>query len=98
MALAECCIAGRRGVDCADTAVDGRWDAALFGETQSRIVASLPPDRLSALAAICDAEGVPWTTLGYVSDAGFRIGGLIDTPMSEIADAWQNGLQRALEG
>lgn len=98
VALAECCIAGARGVDCADIAVDGRWDAALFGETQSRIVASLPPDRLSALAAICDAEGVPWMTLGYVSDAEFRIGGLIDTPLSELTDAWRNGLQRALEG
>ena len=98
VALAECCIAGGRGVECADVAVGGRWDAALFGETQSRIVASLPPDRLSALAAICDAEGVPWTTLGYVSDARFRIGGLIDMPLSELADAWRNGLQRALDG
>ena len=98
VALAECCIAGGRGVECADAAVDGRWDAALFGETQSRIVASLPQDRLSALAAICDSEGVPWTTLGYVSDARFRIGGLLDMPLSDIADAWRNGLQRALEG
>ena len=98
VALAECCISGGRGVECAGIAVDGRWDAAMFGETQSRIVASLPSDRLSALAAICEAEGVPWMTLGYVSDAGFRIGGLIDTPLSELADSWRNGLQRALDG
>ena len=98
VSLAECCIAGGRGVECDSIDSGGRWDAALFGETQSRIVASLPPDRLSALAAICDSEGVPWTTLGYVSDAGFRIGGLIDTPLSELTDAWRNGLQRALEG
>ena len=98
VALAECCIAGGRGVECDGIAVGGRWDAALFGETQSRIVASLPQDRISALAAICADEGVPWTMLGYVSDARFRIGGLLDMPLSELADAWRNGLQRALEG
>ncbi len=63
VALAECCIAGGVGFR-ADFAVHGRWDAALFGERQSRIVVSLPPDRESHLRRICAEEGAPWLALG----------------------------------
>ena len=97
VALAESCIAGGLGIRCdADTAPDCRWDALLFGETQSRIVVSLPPERMDALERLCAAAGVGWTALGKVAESRFTIGSLIDAPMSELEAGWRNGLERAL--
>ena len=97
VALAESCIAGGLGIECdADTAPDCRWDALLFGETQSRIVVSLPPERMDALERLCAAAGVGWAALGKVAESRFTIGSLIDAPMSELEAEWRNGLERAL--
>ena len=97
VALAESCIAGGLGIRCdADIAPDCRWDALLFGETQSRIVVSLPPERLDALERLCATAGVGWAALGQVAEARFTIGSLIDVPMSELEAEWRNGLERAL--
>ncbi len=97
VALAESCIAGGLGIRCdADIAPDCRWDALLFGETQSRIVVSLPPERMDALERLCAAAGVGWTALGKVAESRFTIGSLIDVPMSELEAGWRNGLEGAL--
>ena len=52
VALAECCIAGAVGFR-GSGGISGRWDAALFGERQSRIVVSLAPEAVDAFAGIC---------------------------------------------
>ena len=104
VALTESCISGGLGVRCdAGTALGSklaspgaRWDAILFGEAQSRIVVSLPPERLSALKSICAEEGVNWCELGTVSDSGFTIGSAIDLPLSELEGAWRNALEARL--
>ncbi len=100
VALAESCITGRTGVRCdGDTFAAGRrWDALLFGETQSRIVVSLPSDSIPALEAICAAEQVPWTTIGSVTELedGITLGDLIHMPLSEIDGAYRTAIERAL--
>ena len=73
-----------------------RWDAALFGETQSRIVVSLPAERIRALADICAAEGVQWRQIGVVTPSRFAIDGVIDLPMSALESSWRNGLEDLL--
>ncbi len=57
--IVESALAGNRGA-CVDIATDERPDAALFGETASRIVVTLAADQLKALQEIaerfqCDA-------------------------------------------
>jgi len=104
VALAESCIAGGLGANCgldtvlgAKLAVSGaRWDAILFGEAQSRIVVSIPPERLSALESVCAEEGLNWCELGTVSDSGFTIGSVVDLPLSELESAWRNALEARL--
>ena len=104
VALAESCIAGGMGVKCSASTVLGaklaasgaRWDAILFGEAQSRIVVSLPPERLSALEGICAEESVSWCELGTVSDSTFTIAGAIDLPLSGLESAWRNALESRL--
>ncbi len=49
VALAECAAWGGLGLDAAGLPIDGRLDAALFGEAQSRIVVSLPPSGVDDL-------------------------------------------------
>ena len=96
VALAESSIAGNVGFR-ADFAVHGRWDAALFGERQSRIIVSLPPDREPDLRRICAAERVPFLPLGHTAGATLTLPGAA-VPVAELAHTWNTALERALTG
>ena len=97
VALAECCIGG--GVGFSGTfATSGRWDAALFGEAQSRIVVSLSPERRAELERVCREEGAPWTVLGQVGGDSLTMAGRIDLGLEDVASAWRGGLELALDG
>jgi phosphoribosylformylglycinamidine (FGAM) synthase-like enzyme len=72
----------------------------LFGEGNSAVVVSLPPDKQQALEDLCAKHGVPVSVLGQVG--GDRLvmkdchgGELLSLKKAEMADAWQNGLPRA---
>ena len=95
VAIAECCILGGLGFD-GEFEVGGRWDAALFGEAQSRIVVSLSPDLVSVLGEVCDVEGVPWVALGRTGGGSLRVGGDVDLKLESVDDAWRNALERAI--
>ena len=92
VALAESCIAG--GVGFHGTfKVTGRWDAALFGEVQSRVIVSLPADSLDDLMALAEESAVPVLPLGItVSAPRFVIDGLVDLPLEELNAAWRHAL------
>ena len=91
VALAESCILGGVGFRSAFR-VRGRWDAALFGEAQSRIVVSLSPEGLDSLAMLAADLDVPLALLGVtISDPQFTIDGLIDLPLAELDRAWRYG-------
>ncbi|MBI4202364.1 MAG: phosphoribosylformylglycinamidine synthase subunit PurL [Chloroflexi bacterium] len=94
VALAECAIQASLGF-AGEFSVQGRWDAALFGEAQSRIVVSLPQEVLPRLEALCTQESVPYLGLGTVGGGQFSVPGLLDAPLEALADAWRNGLERA---
>jgi len=93
--LAESCVAGGKGFVGAVT-INGRWDAALFGETQSRIVVSLSVDALPALEKLASEQGVPLVQLGSVGGATFSLPGLLDVPLDDLETAWKGGLEKAL--
>ena len=95
VALGESCISGGLGFR-GEFQAQGRWDAALFGEAQSRIVASVAPEDLPRFERIAAEEGVPWCRLGTVGGEVFHLGDLLQTPLERIADAWRRGLEQAL--
>ena len=95
VALAESCILGNVGFKIGPL-IPCRWDAALFGEEQSRIVVSLHPDNLLRLQALARQNGVPITHLGIVEGDRLSIGNLLDLPISHVSRAWREGLQKAL--
>ena len=97
VALAESCIAGNIGF-ISSFDLSGRWDAALFGETESRIVVSLPEDRLTQLENLCSDEGVPTVVLGRVGGSRLVLGRVLDRDLREANDSWSGGLEWAVGG
>ena len=96
VAIAESAVQGGLGFK-ATAKLEGRWDAALFGETASRIIISLDSGNLRQVEEVCREEGVPYTSLGTVGGKGFTFSDLLDLPLEDLENAWRNGLERALE-
>ena len=101
VALAECCLSA----DGADIGLDAtypadgkalRADAVLFGESQARIVVSLPAAQWDDLAALAAASDVPIAPLGTTGGSRFRLAPYLDVPLEAVGDAYRTGLQRAL--
>ena len=93
--IAECCIPRSIGFH-ASFKMPSRWEAALFGEHQSRIVVSLPPRQLDHLRSLAAAHNVPITLLGTTGGAAFTLAPDITIALTEIDDAWSNALERSL--
>jgi phosphoribosylformylglycinamidine synthase len=94
VALSECVIAGGLGLDASAVTVEGRLDAALFGEAASRIVVSTPD--APALEKLARAHEVPVLRLGRVADVRLLLGSHIDVTIESLRDAYESGLPRAL--
>ena len=95
VALAESAIAGGIGFQ-ADLPGEGRADALLFGEGQSRIAISLPERSLQAVSAIADDSGVPCMVIGRVRGDVLALGDKVSVPLASARRAWQNGVADAL--
>jgi len=95
VALAECCIARGRGLE-GRWGIDGRADAALFGESQSRIVVSVSPEKEGALRERAGRRGVPLKKMGVVRGHRLVVDGLINASVDEMAAVWRNALPRLL--
>ena len=79
VALALCAIKGEIGVEC-EIGAEGRWDAVLFGEVQSRIVVSAMPGDVEKVKELAEEARVPVTGLGVVGGERFKVGLDIDCP------------------
>ena len=95
VAVAESCILGNVGAkisllaNCAPA-------AALFAETQSRIVVSLPDSKLGDLREIADENMVECTILGKVCGDKLSIGvndvNVISCKIDKVASCWKNAI------
>ena len=78
-----------------------RWDAVYFGEKQSRIIVSLPPEKLPELRQLAAASAVPLTLLGTTGGPRLRLDPApapalippIDLPLAELRQTWADGLE-----
>ena len=88
VALAESCIFGDLGFE-GTPRIDGRLDAALFGEAQGRIVVSLRPEAASRLSALAAEIGVLATRLGSTrAEKNVRFGP-IDANVDDLVVAYE---------
>jgi hypothetical protein len=86
------------GLDAPALELDGRTDAALFGEAPSRIVVAAPDSARQRLTEIATAHDVPIVHIGRLGGPRFMLGHHIDLPLAELAQAYGGGLERALSG
>lgn len=93
--LAESCIAGGIGADVKLSANCGP-SAALFAETQSRVVVSVEAEKLGLLREIVDAYRVESTILGTVGGDAMTIAvndvEIINIGVSELDSCWRNAI------
>ncbi len=66
-----------------------RNDTLLFGESQSRIIASLNPKNLSSLQEIADKYQVPLLVLGSVGGEELNINRLISIKVEQLEKVWR---------
>ena len=95
VALAESCVQGNIGFS-SNWQLDQDWQAALFGEAQSRIIISMSKDKLSKFEALAEQESTPWVLLGVVGGTSLRIGTLMDVSLEDLDKAWSHSLQESL--
>ena len=102
VAVAECCLVTRAAGLGADLRLPGdmRADALLFGESASRIVVSVRPERAEQLRAIAGRHGVSCEALGVVGGDHVTLRGAgftLHLPLQAIHWAWSTGLSRSLQ-
>jgi phosphoribosylformylglycinamidine synthase len=97
VALAESAFRSGLGAACPDVVGDLRPDAALFAETQSRVVISVAPADLVEVEERAARAGLPCRRLGTVGGDRLIIGP-VDVGLDAAERAWRGGLADALRG
>ena len=95
--LAECCIAGSLGADVHVGDELPKY-AALFSETQSRIVVTTTPEDAERLVELALANEIPYAVLGTVGGQRLGIEDIIGVTLEQLREAWEPALERALAG
>jgi phosphoribosylformylglycinamidine synthase len=94
--VAESAVSGGLGATIT-AALPTRWDAALFGEGQSRIVISISSDQVADLESMAAELDVPIAQIGTVGGESLAFGD-VSVPLIEATDAWEHGFERATTG
>jgi len=98
VALAECSFGGP-GLGAHVELEQGiRLDALLFGESQSRMLASLRRRHLGRLRDMARRDDVPCTVLGEVRGRNLVIGDVVDVALDAAHERWRHALERRLGG
>ncbi len=103
VAMAEMCLAGAVGMRVA-VPVDGRADAALFGESGARILVAAAAAAAQQVEQRAAAEGVPCRRLGESGGTRLVIAAaasgdvLIDGSIEELQSGWRSTLAAIAEG
>src|SRR5215211_1310032 len=69
---------------------------ALVSESASRALLAVPPEAAPELEASAAQAGVPAARLGVTGDDRLVVGGVLDLSLSELRDAYESALPRAL--
>jgi phosphoribosylformylglycinamidine synthase len=104
--IAECCFDTGLGVEVTLPAVVDETAAfadvaTLFGESASRAVVTVAPDRVAELSALAAAAGVPAAVIGTVGGDRIRIAvdgrWLVDEPLATAERIWSTAIDAYFE-
>ncbi|HPD33467.1 MAG TPA: AIR synthase related protein, partial [Candidatus Kapabacteria bacterium] len=94
IALAEMAIASKK-YGC-NVNLDKLSLGNLFGESQSRIIVTLPSQKITEFEKTCNKYNIPFFKLGNVIEDNFVINNLIKTTITNITEKWDNALENQL--
>ena len=104
VALAESCFSTlARSAVGADINLETQLSttAALFAESPSRIIVSLPESALEEVTAVANRTGAPFQVIGRVGGERLRISHnnqeVINATVSELQEIWSTGLSNKLQ-
>jgi phosphoribosylformylglycinamidine synthase len=95
VALAESAILGGNGFA---VTLDGDMPphVLLFGESASRVVVSVAPEREGSLRGLAATRGVPFRRLGETGGPRAVIDGMVDATVAELTAVWEGAIPRLL--
>jgi phosphoribosylformylglycinamidine synthase len=95
IAALESAMAGNLGFDlCTEAGL--RLDAALFGESQSRVLVSVKPENKAAFESAMNAHKVPCTHIGTVAASNVVVNGAAWGGVETFAQGYQISIESAL--
>ena len=98
--LAECCVADTERMLGARLLLPpcGKLSLTqlLFGEAPSRALVSCRPEKLAAVEALCQSQGLPCRRLGEVAGQKLCIEGVLEVPVAALGEAYYGGFEKAL--
>ncbi|NOT57069.1 MAG: phosphoribosylformylglycinamidine synthase subunit PurL [Deltaproteobacteria bacterium] len=100
VALAEACLSRPEGALGARVTLNGnlRPDVLLFGESQSRVVVSLPTSSLPLLRTLAQEAHIPYTVLGEVGGPDLIINGHLQLQITHLCHQWRTALSQQITG
>ncbi len=69
----------------------------LFGESQSRIIVTVSPENEDKFEVLCKENFLNYSQLGKVIEDTFEINGFIQTPVSELVEAYESAIPNIME-
>ncbi len=97
VALAEMAIGAKRGTKI-DNLGEQAPHALLFGEDQARYVIAVPPGLAAAVTEGASEAGVQLRRLGTVGGDRLAIGGLVDLPVADVTDRYEQWFPNYMAG
>jgi phosphoribosylformylglycinamidine synthase len=100
VAVAECCLGARGDIGAAISLQSRgmRLDGLLFGEDASRVLLSVPPDKMDSLTAAAHEAGIPATSIGTVGGDRLTLSvegqPMMDLAVARIRSVWEKGMAR----
>jgi phosphoribosylformylglycinamidine synthase len=95
VALMESAMAGSLGFDIT-TDAEIRTDAFLFGESQSRVVVTVAPEKEEAFIDLMMLNGVEFDLLGHVTKGSIRVDDEEWGMAEDYKDIYDHVIHRAL--
>ena len=100
VAITESAIQGNIGVSVEhpNQIVGKNWLAALFGESQSRIVVTAEGAKVEKILRAASNASIPAARIGTVGGDRIRFNGEVDLSLSTATDVWLHAFEKAASG
>ncbi len=100
IAITESAIQGNIGVtiEHPNQIMGKNWLAALFGESQSRIVVTSHAGKVAKILRTASNASVPAARIGTVGGKSVRFNGEVDLSLATVADVWLHAFEKSASG